>query len=148
MANKKEFALTEETLEYVQPNGFCFHAVHFGLGATWARARDPITAIRHCAFQYPSLVGVAYGKFGDLNSTDRASFNWGKIAPVPVGVFVVTATSIKPLSKRTPKKLRDQLGAVESDFSDHWIDRFHKSIEQWRDRETDRRKKQREKKLA
>ena len=138
--SKKKFALTEKTLEYVQPNGFCFHAVCFTLGAPWARGRDPISAIRHCAFRYPSLVGVAYGKFGDLETTERASFQWDKTAPVPVGVFVVTASSIKPLSKDIPKKLRDQLDVHESDYSDQWIDRFHKSIEEWKDRGRRRRK--------
>ena len=137
--SKKDFALTEETLDYVQPNGFCFHAVHFSLGSPWARARDPITAIRHCTSRSPSLVAVAYGKYGDLETTEMASFRWDKTAPTPVGVFVVTASSIKPLSKDIPKKLRDQLNAHESDYSEQWIDRFHKSIEEWKERGRQRR---------
>jgi len=70
-----------------------------------------------------------------------ATFSWEKTAPSPVGVFVVTSSSIKPFSKDIPKKLRDQLHAHESDYSDQWIDRFHKRVEEWRERGRQRRKK-------
>jgi len=87
-------------------NGYTFHAVVQDLGATWARATDPITAIRNAARAHTSNFGIGlpvvcmYGKADELQSDEWGSFRW-KIEnePVPIGLFNVTKTQIKPMPK-------------------------------------------------
>ena len=90
---------------FILDNGFTFHAVVQDLGATWARATDPITAIRNAANSHTGWsrrgaklpVTVVYGKADELTSDEWGRYGW-KIEndPVPIGLFTVTQRSIKP----------------------------------------------------
>lgn len=125
---------------FILDNGFTFHAVVQDLGATWARATDPITAIRNAANAHTGWsrrglklpVTVVYGKADELTSDEWGRYGW-KIEndPVPIGLFTVTQRSIKPTA----------LGDMGEDHSDcaAWINDFQSSVDYHRDRITSMR---------
>lgn len=122
-----DFELTEERLEYVHPTGWTFHAVAFDLGSSWARALDPMTAIRNAGgWSKTVAVACAYGKFGDLESTQWGNFTWNQWEPIPVGLFLVTPRTIKPMPSKTKEFGKHQ-------DCDEWIAEFFDAIKRWKD---------------
>jgi len=89
--------------EHVLPNGCTFLASTAEQQGYWAKATDPITAIKN-AFKHGGgkrkPVYVVYGKNEDLHISDYGGYNWqAENPPTPIGMFTVTKSSIKPVKK-------------------------------------------------
>lgn len=96
MTNKKDQM-------HVLPNGFTFLAITSGLRGSWAKATDPVTAIRNAhsaSGGKKNSVMVIYGKNDDLHVDSFGGYEWQiENPPTPIGIFTVTDRSIKPLAK-------------------------------------------------
>lgn len=111
--------------DHVLDNGYTFMAVTCAVPGSWAKATDPITAIRNAALEYgigsgrkPVVVRCLYGKSEDLWIDHYGSIGYSLESTVtPVGLFAVTQTSIKPLKRG--QFGRDHEGHLE------WINRFN-----------------------
>ena len=89
--------------DHVLPNGCTFLASTAGRYGTWAKATDPITAIRN-ALKHDGggkkPIYVVYGKNEDLHVSDYGGYNWqADNPPTPIGMFTVTKSSIRPVKK-------------------------------------------------
>ena len=97
--------------EYIRSDNTIFHAVVLDLGATWARATEPFTAIRNAANSHTSRLGTglpvacAYGAVDNLWTDEWGSFRWKNKPrlqlPIPIGLYNVTKLQIKPMQKNT-----------------------------------------------
>ena len=92
-----------DTPKHVLPNGYTFLAITAGSYGTWAKAKDPITAIRD-AYGYSGTkkeaIMVMYGKSDELHVGDFGGFEYLlKNPPTPIGFFTVTKRSIKAVAK-------------------------------------------------
>ena len=110
--------------EFVQANGFTFYAVSSDYGASWAKALDPITAIRNAATSGNAAVRCVYGKEDELSSDGLGNIFWDDVdnPPIPVGLFLVTPRKIIPMpekSKEFPKN---------SYTNEQWISDFFKDV--------------------
>ena len=97
------YTKTSKTFEHVQPNGMTFLAVCSDLGSSWAKARDPISAIRDAynisGRMEPTAIRCIYGKNDEIFSNEWGSIEWkADNPPIPVGFFKVTKNGIKPLT--------------------------------------------------
>lgn len=89
---------------HVLPSGDTFLAITMQHGGYWAKATDPITAIRDAYSNASRKETVIACYFGDNKSLSVDDFDGGLLydlekPPVPIGLFIVTRTSIKPLQK-------------------------------------------------
>ena len=95
---------------YILPNGYTFLAVSAGNHGAWAKATDPVTAIRNVhrdaggkLINRPAknAIYVIYGKSDELCVQDNGGwYTWQRSnPPVPIGIFTVTSRSIKPIAK-------------------------------------------------
>ena len=90
--------------EHVLPNGYTFLASTAGMYGYWAKATDPITAIREC-YKYDgrtdaAAIYVLYGKNTEISVSDFGGFNYHTDnPPTPLGIFYVTNRSIRPVKK-------------------------------------------------
>jgi|TARA_Y100000385_G_scaffold255463_1_gene281097 hypothetical protein len=92
-----------ETQDHVLPNGYTFLASTAGLYGTWAKASNPITAIKN-AHKHDGgdkiPIYVVYGKDDELYVSDFGGYNWQtENPPTPIGIFTVTSRSIRPVKK-------------------------------------------------
>lgn len=90
-----------DTDDHVLPNGFTFLASTAGYYGSWAKATDPITAIR-MAHRHKggkkNPIYVVYGENEELYVDNMGGFRWDrKTPPTPIGLFTVTERSIKPM---------------------------------------------------
>ena len=104
-----------ETTKHVVPNGYTFLASTAGQYSTWAKATDPITAIRNAhkhdgSHKVP--IYVVYGKDEEIYVSDFGGYNWqAENPPTPIGIFTVTSRSIRPVKKGDFNK--DHVGCLE-----------------------------------
>ena len=94
---------------YILPNGYTFLAVSAGNHGAWAKATDPVTAIRNVhrdaggkLINRPAKNAIydIYGKSDELCVQDDGWYTWQRSnPPVPIGIFTVTSRSIKPIAK-------------------------------------------------
>ena len=92
-----------ETSNHVLPNGYTFLAVTSGFYGSWAKATDPVTAIRNAhrdAGGKKNAIYVIHGKNDKLTVSDFGGYSWqSETPPTPIGIFTVTDRSIKPVAK-------------------------------------------------
>lgn len=88
-------------LDHVLSNGYTFIAVTTGHYGSWAKATDPMTAIRSAADENgygeenKVTVMCMYGKSDSIRCGSFGGFHWDEGAnPVPVGMFTVTPKAI------------------------------------------------------
>lgn len=115
-------------LDHVLGNGCTYMAVTTGYYGSWAKATDPITAIRNaanadgCSGKRPVVVRCVYGLNEDLSVDEMGAISYSLLShTVPIGLFIVTPTTIKPLKKG---KLNDKHESHEE-----WVDNFNKDQE-------------------
>lgn len=134
---QKENDMSNQSNDHVLPNGYTFLAIAGGYYGSWAKAHDPITAIKQVykaeGGQVKRLVKVIYGKDDELHCTDMGAFQWEHgNPPTPIGLFTVTSRSIKPAEcDETDPALRqvykaDHLGwmnGVQQDIE--WQEKHH-----------------------
>ena len=87
-----------ETTKHVLPNGYTFLASTANQYGTWAKATDPITAIKNAHDHDGSdkvPIYVVYGKDEEIYVSDFGGYNWKtENPPTPIGIFTVTARII------------------------------------------------------
>ena len=102
--------MTNSDNDHVLPNGNTFLASTASGQGYWAKATDPITAIKEVRRQEGSHwpkgkvpIAVWYGDAETLHVSDSifgGSVSWNTSKPyVPIGLFTATERSIKPLQK-------------------------------------------------
>jgi len=116
-----------DTQDHILPNGCTFLASTAGQYGTWAKATDPITAIKNAHDHDGSdkvPIYVVYGKDEEIYVSDFGGYNWkADNPPTPIGMFTVTKSSIRPVKK----------GDFNDDHEDclEWIKSNLKDIEKW-----------------
>ena len=93
--------------DHVLPNGNTFLATTASGQGYWAKATDPVTAIKEVRRQEGSHwpkgkvpIAVYYGDAETLHVSDFGGLSWNTDKPyIPIGLFTVTERSIKPLKK-------------------------------------------------
>jgi len=92
--------------DHVLSNGYTYLAVTAGHYGSWAKATDPMTAIRNAADEAgvgelgKILVMCVYAKNGSVRCGSMGGIYWDEGAePVPVGLFTVTPRSITATKK-------------------------------------------------
>ena len=92
----KKLVMDEKKSDYVLPNGYTYIAVSMGIYGVWAKAIDPITAIKNVFNQNGKdnyAVYVLYAKDGEV----EVDSYWGGYTyndghePMRVGIYKVTA---------------------------------------------------------
>ena len=116
-----------ETSNHVLPNGYTFLAITSGYYGSWAKATDPVTAIRDAHDENggkKNAVMVIYGKNDEIYAGDLGGYGWqADNPPTPIGMFTVTDRSIKPVAKGDfNEKHDDCLG---------WMTEQLEDIERW-----------------
>lgn len=124
--------------DHILKNGYTFLAITGGLYGSWAKARDPITAIkdvvRDCRVDpnygsYAAKDGIAvmvlYGPSETLNCGELGGFNYEATPegrPTPIGLFFCKGRTIRPMKK----------GDMNPDHPDHeeWMDQTANDIEE------------------
>ena len=104
--------MTNSDNDHVLPNGNTFLASTASGVGYWAKATDPVTAIKEVRRQEGSHwpkgkvpIAVYYGDAETLHVSDFGGVSWNTDKPsIPIGLFAVTERSIKPLQKPTLKK--------------------------------------------
>tara|TARA_R110002096_G_scaffold80179_3_gene188037 strand:- start:70 stop:450 length:381 start_codon:yes stop_codon:yes gene_type:complete len=112
-----------EDNDHVLPNGCTFLASTAGPYGTWAKATDPITAIKNALKHDGSgkkPIYVVYGKNEDLHVSDYGGYNWqSDNPPTPIGMFTVTKNSIRPVKKGDfNEKHEDCLGWMKENLEE------------------------------
>lgn len=91
------------TDNYVLPNGTTFLAITAGLYGSWAKASDPVTAMKNAhknAGGNKNAVYVIHGVSDEIHCTQMGGYEWkNENPPTPLGIFTVTNRSIKALAK-------------------------------------------------
>ena len=98
---------TSKDHDHVLPNGNTFLAMTASSPGYWAKATDPITAIKEVRRQEGSHwpkgrvpITVFYGDAETLNASDYGGVSWNTDKPyIPIGLFTVTKRSILPLKE-------------------------------------------------
>ncbi len=131
---------TSKDHDHVLPNGNTFLAMTASSPGHWAKATDPITAIKEVRRQEGSHwpkgrvpITVFYGDAESLQINDFGGLSWDTRKPyVPIGLFTVTKRSIKPLQKADfeeggshLKWMADEFSSVERQVKE----RFEKNVE-------------------
>ena len=95
--------MTDCAKDWVLPNGFTFIASTAGYYGSWAKALDPLTAVRNAARDnsnsYPQFVSVWYGPDETSHVTEMGGLSYAMESAdkmVAVGFFEVGKNSIKP----------------------------------------------------
>ena len=99
--------MTNSDNDHVLPNGNTFLASTASGVGYWAKATDPVTAIKEVRRQEGSHwpkgkvpIAVYYGDAETLHVSDFGGLSWNTDKPyIPIGLFAVTERSIKPLQK-------------------------------------------------
>ena len=99
--------MTNSDNDHVLPNGNTFLATTASVQGYWAKATDPVTAIKEVRRQEGSHwpkgkvpIAVYYGDAETLHVSDFGGLSWNTDKPyIPIGLFAVTERSIKPLQK-------------------------------------------------
>ena len=99
--------MTDSDNDHVLPNGNTFLASTASGVGYWAKATDPVTAIKEVRRQEGSHwpkgkvpIAVYYGDAETLHVSDFGGLSWNTDKPyIPIGLFAVTERSIKPLQK-------------------------------------------------
>lgn len=99
--------MTDSDNDHVLPNGNTFLATTASGVGYWAKATDPISAIKEVRRQEGSHwpkgkvpIAVYYGDAETLHANDYGSVRWNTDKPyIPIGLFTVTERSINPLKK-------------------------------------------------
>jgi hypothetical protein len=120
-----------DKLDHVLSNGYTFLAVTTGYYGSWAKATDPMTAIRNAADEagYGDKKKVAvmcvYGKHGSVYCGAGGGIMWeDDQAPTPIGLFTVTPKAITATKKGDINDLHED--CVE------WIEKVLSDIEESR----------------
>lgn len=118
-------------LDHVLSNGYTFLAVTTGHYGSWAKATDPVTAIRNaameagCSSRTAVVVRCVYGESENLYVDCLGSICYSlESSTMPIGLFIVTPNSIKPLPKG---KLNDK-----HESHDEWMGKFNDDLERQR----------------
>ena len=121
--------MTIKKEEWMLPNGNTFLAITAGHYGAWAKATDPITAIRNVYKTGGSwdkkekeAITVFYGDGETLNCGDMGGYSWGMgHPPTPIGLFLVSRNSIRPMKK----------GVFNDEHDDHleWMEKVGQHIE-------------------
>ena len=121
--------MTDTVKDWVLPNGFTFIASTAGYYGSWAKALDPLTAVRNAArdnsSSYPQFVSVWYGPDETSHVTEMGGLSYASESAdkmVPVGFFEVGKNSIK-LSK--------DKRCTHLEFVEEWLRYFDRSHQQW-----------------
>lgn len=89
--------------DHVLSNGTTFLAITAGMYGSWAKATDPITAIKNAhrsAGGKKNAIYVIHGVSDEIQCTELGGYQWdNKNPPTPLGIFTVTDRSIKPVAK-------------------------------------------------
>lgn len=119
--------------DHILSNGYTFLAITTGGYGTWAKATDPLTAIRNAAANNgygpkgKVAIQVWYGKNDSLGIGHYGGITWQDHAPTPIGLFLVTKTSIKPMPKGAfNDKHEDCAGWMNSNLAE--LAEFEKAI--------------------
>ena len=104
--------MTNSDNDHVLPNGNTFLASTASGVGYWAKATDPVTAIKEVRRQEGSHwpkgkvpIAVYYGDAETLHVSDFGGLSWNTDKPyIPIGLFTVTERSIRPLRKTDFKK--------------------------------------------
>ena len=108
---KKIEKVVEEIKEWVLPNGYTFLALTSSSGgySSWAKATDPVTAMREAYKDYINNVSSRdnkiaifcfYGKNDGLNASGDGGYEWqSSNPPLPIGIFAVSKSSIRAVKK-------------------------------------------------
>lgn len=119
-------------LDHVLSNGYTFLAVTSGYYGSWAKATDPLTAIRNAADEHgfsrygegdknKLIVMCVYGKNGSVYCGAGGGICWeNDEAPTPIGLFTVTPKSITPTKKGDVNK--------EHEDCEEWIEKAFQDI--------------------
>ena len=99
--------MTNSDNDHVLPNGNTFLASTASGVGYWAKATDPVTAIKEVRRQEGSHwpkgkvpIAVYYGDAETRQVSDVGGLSWNTDKPyIPIGLFAVTERSIKPLQK-------------------------------------------------
>jgi hypothetical protein len=99
--------MTDSDNDHVLPNGNTFLVTTASGQGYWAKATDPVTAIKEVRRQEGSHwpkgkvpIAVYYGDAETLHVSDFGGVRWNTDKPyIPIGLFAVTERSIKPLQK-------------------------------------------------
>jgi len=136
--------MSDQSNDHVLPNGFTFLAITSGYYGSWAKAHDPITAIKEAykaeGGQGRELVQVIYGKSKELHCTNMGGFQWEHgNPPTPIGLFIVTSRSIKPAGCDETDPALSQVYKA-----DHlgWMKEVQQDIEWQENRHQDRLKRE------
>lgn len=120
-----------DRFDHVLSNGHTFLAVTTGSYGSWAKATDPITAIRDaattdgCSSSRPIVVRCVYAKNEDLYIDAFGGIGYSLDGTVvPIGLFVVKPNSIKPLKKG---ELNDK-----HESHDEWMNKFNVELDEQR----------------
>jgi len=131
---------TSKDHDHVLPNGNTFLAMTASSPGYWAKATDPITAIKEVRRQEGSHwpkgrvpITVFYGDAETLNANDYGGVRWNTDKPyIPIGLFTVTKRSIHPLKKADFEEGGSHLKWMAQEFSsvERQVDeRFEESVE-------------------
>ena len=132
--------MTNSDNDHVLPNGNTFLATSASSPGYWAKATDPITAIKEVRRQEGSHwpkgrvpITVFYGDAETLQVNDFGGLSWDTRKPyVPIGLFTVTKRSIHPLKKADFEEGGSHLKWMAQEFSsvERQVDeRFEKNVE-------------------
>lgn len=120
--------------DHILKNGYTFLALSGGYYGGWAKALDPVTAIKNAVKEYGAntlgnkdgiAVRVMYGPSDTLNCAELGGFNYEATPegrPTPIGLFFCKGRTIRPMKK----------GDMNPDHPDHeeWMDQTANDIEE------------------
>lgn len=120
--------------DFVLSNGYTFLALSGGNYGGWAKALDPVTAIKSAVREYGANVSkteggiavrVMYGPSDTLNCGSMGGFSYEATPenrPTPIGLFFCKGRTIRPLKK----------GDLNTDHPDHeeWMSQTLSDIEE------------------
>ena len=117
--------MTDSDNDHVLPNGNTFLASTASGVGYWAKATDPVTAIKEVRRQEGSHwpkgkvpIAVYYGDAETLHVSDFGGLSWNTDKPyIPIGLFAVTERSIKPLQKADFEEGRSHEDWMEDECS-------------------------------
>ena len=129
--------------DHVLSNGYTFLAVTTGHYGAWAKATDPLTAIRNAADNngYGSEGKVAvqcwFGLNDKMQCGSMGGIQYQHIAPTPIGMFLVSKSSIKPMPKGAFNEkhqdhnewMLDVMTDIQ-EFDDKWKNQIIETVEE------------------
>ena len=133
---------TSKDHDHVLPNGNTFLAMTASSPGHWAKATDPITAIKEVRRQEGSHwpkgrvpITVYYGDAETLQVNDFGGLSWDTSKPyIPIGLFTVTKQSIQPL-----KEAHFEEGGSHEEWMAEEIANVERQVQRRKDRELTRK---------